>query len=171
MMILQDWNANKNNPKGRIILLLFRLCTLGSRNKFLFIVLIPIIIFYRIFIEWTFGVEIPYKTKIGKGCMLYHGQSLVINDNANIGNNCTLRHSTTIGNKLLSNGSYSQSPVIGNNVDIGFNVCIIGPVIIGNNVKIGAGSVVLKNVPDNTIVAGNPAVIKIKKSENTNIAL
>ena len=52
-------------------------------------------------------------------------------------------------------------PVIGNNVSIGCHACIVGDVHIGNNVTIGAGSVVVKDVPDNCVVAGNPArVIK-----------
>lgn len=49
--------------------------------------------------------------------------------------------------------------VIGDNVTLGGNVTIIGPVHIGNNVIVGAGSVVVKDVPDNCIVAGNPARI------------
>jgi putative colanic acid biosynthesis acetyltransferase WcaB len=69
-----------------------------------------------------------------------------------------LRHSTTIGN--LDNGTGQNScPSIGNNVDIGSNVCIIGKVEIGDNVIIGAGSVVVKNIPSNCVVVGNPAKI------------
>jgi len=74
-----------------------------------------------------------------------------------MGENCTLRNGTTIGHKQLANGSMSGSPRIGNNVDIGANVCIIGDITIGDNVVIGAGSVVVKDVPSNCVVVGNPA--------------
>lgn len=157
--IFQDWKVNSEDKKGRLVLFFFRIASIGARNKFLYILLIPYQIFYKVFVEWILGVEIPYKTKIGSRLIIYHGQSLVVNPGTIIGDDCTLRQSTTIGNKQLFDGNYSIAPIIGNNVDIGSNVCIIGPIIIGNNVKIGAGSVVVKDVPTNCIVAGNPAKI------------
>ena len=117
-------------------------------------------ILYRIIVEWILCVEIPFRTKIGKSLRLYHGQSLVVNNETIIGSNCTLRQSTTIGtNKKLSNGKWNKSPIIGDNVDVGANCIIIGPIVIGDNVIIGAGSVVVKSVESNTKVAGNPAKI------------
>lgn len=148
-MIFDDWNRNNGNIKIQIVLILFRISQLASKNKLVFILLIPFLIFYRISVEWILGIEIPYKTRVGKGLVIYHGQALVINDESIIGENCTLRHSTTIGNKQLADFSYSRCPTIGNNVDIGCNVCIVGSVTIGDNVKIGAGSVVVKDVPSN----------------------
>ena len=70
-----------------------------------------------------------------------------------IGDNFSCLHLTTIG--VNGNGR----PIIGSNVTLGANVTIIGPITIGDNVIIGAGSVVVKDVPDNCIVAGNPARI------------
>lgn len=115
--------------------------------------------------EWILGVELPWNTKVGKGLKLYHGQGLVVNDHSIIGNGCTLRHNTTIGHKELSDGSFSASPVIGNNVDIGSNTAIIGAVRVGDNVIIGAGSVVVKNLESNGIYAGNPARLIRKISQ------
>ena len=159
--IFQDWESNKKNVKARIVLACFRIAHLAVYNKFLFIFLIPHLILYRVFVEWFLGIELPYKTEAGKGLKIYHGQALVVNDGTIIGINCTLRNSTTIGNKISKDGNLSQCPVLGDNVDVGCNVSIIGPVVIGDNVIIGAGSVVVKNVPSNSIVAGNPArVIK-----------
>lgn len=60
---------------------------------------------------------------------------------------------TTIGK------NHKGSPLIGNNVFIGANASVIGKIVIGDNVCIGAGSVVVKNVPDNAVIAGNPARI------------
>jgi putative colanic acid biosynthesis acetyltransferase WcaB len=155
--IFQDWQANKGNPKGRIILLLFRMANFCSTRRIYFYLGLPYLIFYRILVEWFFSVEVPWNVRIGKNLSLYHGQSLVMNSEVILGENCKLRHCTTIGHKQLKGGGFSGSPVIGDNVDIGSNVCIIGNIYIGNDVTIGCGSVVTKSVADGQTVAGNPA--------------
>jgi len=83
---------------------------------------------------------------------MYHPTSTFLNCKS-IGNNFLFRNNTTIGNKDDDN---SLRPVIGNNVSLGANVIIFGNIKIGNNVIIGAGAVVNRNVPDNSIVVGNP---------------
>jgi putative colanic acid biosynthesis acetyltransferase WcaB len=156
MYLLQDWTKG-NSLKGKVITFLFRLASLGNINFFLKISLLPYLIFYKFFVEWILGIELPYNAKIGKGLKIFHGQALVISSNVTIGVNCILRQSTTIGNANLDpNG---LCPIIGNNVQIGSNCCIIGNITIGDNVTIGAGSVIVKNIPSNCVIVGNPGRI------------
>lgn len=157
--ITQDWKANKKNIKGRLVLIAFRIANLCSRKKIYFYLGLPYLAFYKFFVEWVLSIEIPYQVQIGKNFALYHGQGTVINQYTVIGADCTLRHCTTIGNKQTKTG-FTKSPVIGNNVDIGSNVCIIGDIKINDDVMIGCGAVVTKNVSSNCIVVGNPAVEK-----------
>jgi putative colanic acid biosynthesis acetyltransferase WcaB len=159
--LFQDKNANKEtSSKSRLILLLFRSTQVIQSFPTLFF---PLKVLsrklYTIISEWILGVELPCETQVGMNLKLLHGIGLVVNGDTVIGNNCTLRHCTTIGNKQLADGSLSACPVIGNNVDIGSNVVIIGAINVGNNAVIGAGSVVVKDVPAGAIVAGNPAKI------------
>lgn len=79
-----------------------------------------------------------------------------------IGRNFSCRQCTTIGNK--SDFRDDERPTIGDNVQLGASVCIIGDVKIGNNVIVGAGSVVTKDIPDDSVVVGNPARIIRKLS-------
>lgn len=97
---------------------------------------------------------ISKTTEIGEGAYFAHPFSTEINAKS-IGKNFSCRHLTTIGNK--KDGDNENRPVIGDNVNLGVNVTIIGPVHIGDNVIVGAGSVVVKDVPSNCVVAGNPA--------------
>ncbi len=93
---------------------------------------------------------ISKTTKIGEGAYFAHPFATEINAKS-IGKNFSCRHLTTIGNKR--DGDNDNRPVIGDNVTLGVNVTIIG------NVTIGAGSVVVKDLPDNCVAAGNPAAV------------
>ena len=164
--LFQDWSANRQNFKAQLVLFLFRLVQVFNRYTITKIIFYPYLVLYRYFVEWVLGIELPRKLTVGKGLSLYHGQALVINKSTVIGENCVLRNSTTIGHKKLADGTFSGCPRIGNNVDIGANVCIIGDVTIGDNVIIGAGSVVIKDVPADCVIVGNPARILERKNSN-----
>jgi putative colanic acid biosynthesis acetyltransferase WcaB len=161
--LFQDRKANRKNFKGQLVLFLFRLAQAINRHTITKIIFILYLLWYRYFVEWVLGIELPRKLTAGKGLIIYHGQALVVNQGVVIGDNCVLRNSVTIGHKKLADGTFTACPRIGNNVDVGANVCIIGDVMIGDNVIIGAGSVVVKSIPDNCVVVGNPARILEKK--------
>ncbi len=160
--IHSDIKNNKGNYKSLFVLIFFRISSIFGRsytnNKFIFIFGSPIWILYRIIVDWVMGIEIPIHTKIGPGLILHHGQGLVLNAETIIGKNCLLRHNTTIGCKI-ENNLPGRSPIIQDNVDIGSNSVILGDIVVGSNANIGAGSVVIRNVKNNTVVAGNPAKV------------
>lgn len=110
-------------------------------------------------IEIMTGICIPPETKIGPGLFIHHFGGIVINSNAQIGENCDLHHGVTIGNK----NSGGPSPAIGDRVTIGVGAVVLGGITIGNDVEIGANAVVVDDIPDHSIVVGIPGkVIKTK---------
>ena len=154
--VTQDLELNTNG-KARLVLIWFRASQLIVRNRFSLVLFFPFLFLYRIIVEWFMGIELNWDLRIGK-LRLYHGQGLIIHPDVIIGEGCTLRCNTVIGNQ----GDGGGVPKIGNNVDVGANVVVIGDIDIGSNVTIGAGSVVTKSVPDNSIVIGNPGRITNK---------
>lgn len=96
--------------------------------------------------------------KIGPGLYIGHFGTIIVNEAAIIGRNCNISPGVTIG--VTRRGSKMGTPVIGNEVWIGTNAIIVGRIFIGNNVLIAPGSYVNFDVPDNSIVIGNPGIIK-----------
>jgi len=122
-------------------------------------------IFYRILLrryQIKYGFQISAKTEIGGGLYLGHWGAVVVNQSARIGKNCNLAHGVTIGQ--TNRGDKQGVPSIGDDVWIGANSVIVGGITIGNNVLIAPNSYVTADVPDNSIVVGNPA--KMMTSEN-----
>lgn len=107
--------------------------------------------------------------KIGEGMLVIHPFSTIINAQK-IGCNFTVRNDVTIGNNDSKLGRESR-PIIGDNVTINVNSVVLGNINIGNNVIVGAGTLLLKDVPDNCVVVGNPATIIKQNGEKVNIKL
>ena len=100
------------------------------------------------------GIEIHPGAKIGKGFFIDHGNGVIIGETTIIGDNVTLYQGVTLGGTGKEHGK--RHPTVGNNVMISTGAKVLGSFTIGDNSKIGAGSVVLKEVPPNSTVVGVP---------------
>ncbi|MEX3952750.1 serine acetyltransferase [Paraburkholderia sp. EG287B] len=150
------------NPyfKTRFVMIFFRIVNyLACRSAVTLICGAPLIILYIFVCDWLMGIEIPVKTRIGKGLALFHGTGMVINGYVVIGEYCTLRHGVTLGNTIQRDGSISGVPKIGDHVEFGAHCVVVGDVLVGDHARIGAGAVVLTDVPARAVAVGVPARI------------
>lgn len=104
-----------------------------------------------------YGIEINSNTKIGKGFVMTHPYNITISSNAKIGDNVNIMKGATVG--MAQAGSHSGTPIIGNCVFIGLNATVIGGIKIGDDVLIAPNTLVNRDVPDHSIVIGNPCRI------------
>jgi serine O-acetyltransferase len=104
-----------------------------------------------------FAVDINPAAKIGRGIMFDHGTGIVIGETASIGDNCSLLQGVTLGGTGKETGD--RHPKIGDNVMIGAGAKVLGNIRVGNCSRVASGSVVLKEVPPETTVAGVPAKV------------
>lgn len=115
------------------------------------------------------GIEIHPGASIGKGFFIDHGNGVVIGETTIIGDNVTIYQGVTLGGTGKDTGK--RHPTIGNNVTIGAGAKVLGPFTVGDNSKIGASAVVLKEVPPNCTVVGNPGRIVRRKGEAPKVDL
>ena len=107
------------------------------------------------------GIEIHPGAVIGQGVFIDHGDGVVIGETTVIGDNVTLYQGVTLGGTGKQTGK--RHPNIGSGVTVGAGAKVLGPITIGEHSKVGAGSIVLKDVPPNCTVVGNPGRIVEKK--------
>lgn len=103
------------------------------------------------------GVEFPCEVEVGKRFVIDHFGGIVVSGFARFGDDCRIRNGVVVG---LARVDDPCAPVIGNNVDIGAGAKVLGRIRIGNNVLIGANAVVTRDVPDDSIAVGVPAVVR-----------
>ena len=139
--MLEDLRANSWSLRPCCMVLAYRaahFCSVWRKKNVLNnLWAAPLLVLYRIITECFFGYEIQAA-----------------------GDDFTIRHGVTIGNRGADN---MACPHIGNGVELGANVIILGDITLGNNVTVGAGSVVLDSVPDNALVVGEKARVKVIK--------
>ncbi|HDQ25815.1 MAG TPA: serine O-acetyltransferase [bacterium] len=107
------------------------------------------------FTRFLTGIEIHPGAKVGKRFFIDHGMGVIIGETAEIGDDVLLYQGVTLGGTGKEKGK--RHPTLGNNIVAGAGAKILGAIKIGNNCKIGAGSVVIHNVPENSTVVGIPA--------------
>ncbi len=103
------------------------------------------------------GIEIHPGAKIGEALFIDHGMGIVIGETAEIGDNCHIFQGVTLGG--TSTKREKRHPTLQNNVSVGAGAKLIGAITVGENAVIGAGSVVVTNVPPNATVVGVPGHI------------
>jgi len=111
------------------------------------------------------GIEIHPGAQIGSGFFIDHGNGVIIGETSIIGDNVTLYQGVTLGGTGKEHGK--RHPTVGNNVMISAGAKVLGSFTIGDNSKIGAGSVVLEEVPPNSTVVGVPG--RVVKRNNVNL--
>ena len=114
------------------------------------------------FSRFLTGIEIHPAAKIGKNLFIDHGMGVVIGETSEIGDNVTIYHGVTLGGISPAENSLDQvnvkrHPTIKNNVIIGSGAQILGPITVGENARIGANTVIIKQVSKHATMVGNPA--------------
>ena len=117
------------------------------------------------FSRFCTGIEIHPGARIGRRFFIDHGMGVVIGETSEIGDDVLIYQGVTLGG--TGNEKGKRHPTIGNHVVIGTGAKVLGSIMIGDNVKIGAGSVVVHPVPDNSTVVGIPGrVVKSRNSDS-----
>ena len=109
------------------------------------------------FNRWITGIEIHPGASIGRRFFIDHGMGVVIGETAQIGDDVLMYKGVVLGGISLSKGK--RHPTIGDNVVIGSNAVVLGPISIGDNSKVGSGAVVVKPVPADSTAVGVPASV------------
>ena len=107
--------------------------------------------------RWLTGIEIHPGAKIGSRLVIDHGMGVVIGETAEIGDDCIIFHGVTLGGMKFA--PVKRHPTLGNRVLIGAGAKLLGPILIGDEAKVGANSVVTKDVPEGKTAVGIPAKI------------
>jgi serine O-acetyltransferase len=106
------------------------------------------------------GIEIHPAARIGRRFFIDHGMGVLIGETAEIGDDVTLYKGVTLGGTSLGRGK--RHPTIGNDVVIGTNASILGAITVGDGARVGAGSVVVRDVPPRATVVGIPGRIVLQ---------
>lgn len=150
-LLRADIAANQHDPKGLLLVLSYRLASearrFGQGSLGREVVVLPVLLAYRILIEWVLGVELPAQVQAGPGLRIRHGQGLVVNTGTVLGADVMLRHNVTIGNIRRGPGDTTGCPVIGDGVEFGAGAVVVGAITIGDGALIGANAVVSRDVP------------------------
>lgn len=107
--------------------------------------------------RWVTGIEIHPGAKIGHRCFIDHGMAVIIGETTEIGDDVTIYQGVTLGGTGKDTGK--RHPTLGDRVMVSSGAKVLGPINIGDDVKIGAGSVVLRDVPDGCTVVGIPGTV------------
>lgn len=143
--------------QGFVAVLVYRLGVLLYSIRTPIVYPLKIIYFFLVkFVEVTTSIMLPVSVKAGKGLYVGHFGYTIFNSHCEVGNYCQIGEGVILGSKGLGN---EGAPRLGNNVFVGAGAKVLGHISIGNNVVIGANSVVLRDVPDDVVIAGVPARI------------
>jgi serine O-acetyltransferase len=110
------------------------------------------------------GIEIHPGAKVGRRVFIDHGMGVVVGETAEIGDDCTIYQGVTLGGTSLTRGA-KRHPTLGRGVIVSANSMVLGGFTVGDGARVGAGAVVLKEVPPGATAVGNPARILQAKAE------
>jgi serine O-acetyltransferase len=123
----------------------------------------PLSVLYRMsyrYVRNHYGIDLPCGTRVGRRLAIDHHGGIVVSGDAVIGDDCRLRHTTTIGIRSLHE---EGAPTIRSGVDIGAGAALLGPIEVGEDAVIGANAVVLVDVPPGATAIGVPARIRPRR--------
>jgi serine O-acetyltransferase len=109
------------------------------------------------------GIEIHPAARLGSGLFIDHGMGVVIGETAEVGENVTLLQGVTLGGTSLRREK--RHPTLGNSVVVGAGATVLGAIAVGDNSRIGAGSVVVRDVPANAVVVGVPGKVTYRDGQ------
>ncbi len=109
------------------------------------------------------GIEIHPAARLGRGLFIDHGMGVVIGETAEVGENVTLLQGVTLGGTSLKREK--RHPTLGDSVVVGAGAAVIGAITIGEGTRIGAGSVVVRDVPPNSVVVGVPGRVTYRDGQ------
>lgn len=152
-----DWSREKPrrlwDPSRRLLKSIRRYQKYKLRATLFAKIVCKLAVIEHIFWSVVTGADIPLNCQLGGGLLLPHPNGIVIAPKAKVGINCLIFQQVTLGSRG------EGAPVVGDHVDIGAGAKILGFITLGDNVKVGANSVVIKDVPANKTAVGIPAKV------------